>query len=123
MNSEQLLRSNEGSKGKDNSNEIVRNVWEESTNGKSVSNQKADTSKDERDMVISSNDYEIGEPSEICQPSIVLGSEKSNYDMYSFASSEDLSDFDICVPKKPILPNHQWYIANQERLESCCLLK
>ena len=26
MNSEQLLRSNEGSKGKDNSNEIVRNV-------------------------------------------------------------------------------------------------
>ena len=26
MNSEQLLRSNEGSDGKDNSNEIVRNV-------------------------------------------------------------------------------------------------
>ena len=45
---------------------------------------------------------EIGEPLEICQPSIVLGSEKSNYDIYiySFASSEDLSDFDICIPKK-----------------------
>ena len=76
-----------------------------------MSNQKADTSKDERDMVISSNDYEIGKASEICQPSIVLGSEKSNYDTYSFASSEDLSDFDICI--KAILPNHQWYIANQ----------
>ena len=51
-------------------------------------------------MVISSNDYEIGEASEICQSSIVLMSEKSNYDIYSFGSSEDLSDVDICVPKK-----------------------
>ena len=51
-------------------------------------------------MVISSNDYEIGEASEICQPSIVLGSEKSNYDICSFASSEDLSDFDICILKE-----------------------
>ena len=31
---------------------------------------------------------------------IVLASEKSNYDKYSFGSSEDLSDFDICIPKK-----------------------
>ena len=68
MNSQEVVRSNEGSKGKDNTNEVVRNVWQESTSGKSVSNQKADRSKDERDMIISSNDYEIGEASEICQP-------------------------------------------------------
>ena len=69
-------------------------------NGKSVSNEKADTSNDERNRVISSNDYKIGEGSEICQPSIVLASEKSNYDIYSFVSSEDLSDVDFCIPKK-----------------------
>ena len=69
-------------------------------NDKSMSNEKDDTSKDERNRVISSNDYEIGEASEICESSIVLASEKSNYDIYSFASSEDLSDVDFCVPKK-----------------------
>ena len=51
-------------------------------------------------IVISSNEYDIGEASEICEPLIVLASEKSNYDIYSFASSEDLSDVDFCIPKK-----------------------
>ena len=72
----------------------------ESTNDKSISNEKADTSNDERNRVISSNDYEIGETSKIYEPLIVLASEKSNYDIYSFASSEEISDVDYCVPKK-----------------------
>ena len=41
--------------------EVVQNVWKESMNDKSVNNEKADTSNDERNKVISSNDYEIGE--------------------------------------------------------------
>ena len=35
MNSQEVVRSNEGSEGKDNTNEVVGNVWQESTNGKS----------------------------------------------------------------------------------------
>ena len=57
------------------------------------------------------------------EPLIVLASEKSNYDIYSFASSEDLSDVDFCIPKKGNVIYHQYYIANQQRLENCCLLK
>ena len=84
----------------DENNKVVQNVQKESMNDKSVNNEKADTSNDERNRVISSNDNEIGEASEICEPLIVLASEKSNYDIYSFASSEDLSDVDFCIPKK-----------------------
>ena len=100
MSTEQVSASNDGRKAVYQNAEVVQNVQKESTNDRSMSNDKDHTSEHERNTVISSNDYEIGEGSEICQPSIVLASEKSNYDIYNFPSSEDLSDVDFCVPKK-----------------------
>ena len=122
MNSEEV-RSNEGSRGKDNNNEVVRNVWEESTNGKSVSNQKAHRSKDERNMVITSNDYKIGEAWEICQPSIVLGTESQIMIYIALDLQRIYLMLIYAYQRKAMLANHKWYIANQQRLESSCLLK
>ena len=93
-----------------------------------MSNEKADTSNDERNRVISSNDYEIGEASEICQPSIVLASEKSNYDIYIYIyialHHQRIYLMSISAyQRKAMLGNHQYYIANLQKLENCCLLK
>ena len=47
MNSEEVNTSNEGWKTVDQNNEVVQNVWKESMNDKSISNEKADTSNNE----------------------------------------------------------------------------
>ena len=108
----------------DQNNEVVQNVWKESMNDKFMNNEKADTSNNERNRVISSNDYEIREASEICELSIVLASEKSSYDIYIALHHQRIYLMLISAyQRKAMLGNHQYYIANQQRLENYCLLK